>query len=150
MTVIGDDIAAALPELQAQAESMMQDTCDITMPGAGRGPLNPETGQREAPAPVTLYSGPCRVRQPNLAAGEIDAAGQALAVSDRVVSIPLAGDGYTEQGRAGIPARKATVRIMTVNPLGDPALVEKSFSYEAPMSQQSHPTARRMRCKEVE
>ncbi|MDR6861971.1 DUF6093 family protein [Phycicoccus sp. 3266] len=135
---------------QAAALAMMQDTCEITVPGAGRGPLNPDTGQREAPAPVTLYSGPCRVRQPNLAAAEADAAGQALAVSDRIVSIPLAGDGYTEQGRAGIPARKATVRIVTVNPTGDPELAGRSFSYEAPMAQQSYPTARRMRCKEAE
>jgi hypothetical protein len=145
---LGQDIAAALPELRAQAESLMQDACTITVPGEGRGPWNDETGTYDPPAPVTLYSGKCRVRQPNTSGNTADAGEATFSVSDRIVSIPLSGSGYAS-GVVGIPVH-ATVTMTAVSPVGDPAMVGKAFTYLSPASQQTHPTARRMRCKEVD
>lgn len=144
--MLGDDIAAALPELQAQAESMMRDACTVTVPGEGRGPWNDDTGTYDPPAPVTLYAGKCRVRQPNTGGNTADAGEATFNVSDRIVSLPLSGDGYAA-GVTGIPVG-ATVAITAT--VGDPFMVGKAFTYLSPASQQTYPTARRMRCKEVD
>src|SRR5688500_15713819 len=118
---LGTDIAAALPELRAQAESLMQDACEVTVPGAGRGPWNEETGTYDPPPPVVLYAGKCRVRQPNTGGNQSEAGEATFNVSDRIVSLPLSGDGYTPECLAlgGIPV-KATVRITAVSSVGDP------------------------------
>lgn len=59
---LADDIAAALPTLRAEAESMMLDACRIERPGAGQGVFNEATGQYDPPASTLVYEGPCRVQ----------------------------------------------------------------------------------------
>lgn len=54
-------IEAELPFLRAEAEARMRDTCRITRPGDGSPVFNPDTGQYENPAPVTVYEGKCRI-----------------------------------------------------------------------------------------
>lgn len=58
-----DEIRDALPEFQAEAESLMVDTCVITWldPDAA-WTVDPETGLDVPPAPVTVYEGPCKVQ----------------------------------------------------------------------------------------
>lgn len=59
--MIADEIASVLPQLQAQAESLMVDTCTITREGEG-WVVDPDTG-REVPAPpTTVYEGKCKVQ----------------------------------------------------------------------------------------
>lgn len=41
---------------------LLTDTCRITKPGVGKGPFNEGTGQYDAPAPVVVYEGPCRIQ----------------------------------------------------------------------------------------
>lgn len=57
---LADDVARALPEMRAAAESLMTDTCSITR-GAGTPVLNEDTGQYEGVA-TDLYEGRCRIR----------------------------------------------------------------------------------------
>lgn len=58
---LGDAIAAALPELQAQAESMMTDTCRVTRLGAAEWVTGAD-GIERPPGPVTVYEGQCKVQ----------------------------------------------------------------------------------------
>lgn len=150
--MIGDDIVEALPELRAQAVSLMQDHCTIAMPDPDGVPAwNPATEVYDPPAPLTLYSGVCRVRQPNQGDSTGEAGEATFNISERIVSIPMAGAGYTPACLAlgGIPV-KATVAIDAIGPVTDPFELGRRYSYESPASQQTHATARRMRCKEVD
>lgn len=54
--MIGDDLAAAIDELRAHAESAMRDTCTVTRPGAATDEV-----WGNAPAP-TVYTGRCKVQ----------------------------------------------------------------------------------------
>lgn len=57
---LGSAITGALPTLQAEAESMMTDSCVITRPGTPV--FDDATGQYTTPAGDTVYSGKCRIR----------------------------------------------------------------------------------------
>lgn len=41
---------------------LFTDTCRITKPGVGKGTFNPATGKYDAPEPVVVYHGPCRIQ----------------------------------------------------------------------------------------
>lgn len=56
--LIGDDIAAALPELRAQAVSLMVDSCSIVRPGLPA--TDPVTGA-SVPTSTPVYTGACKV-----------------------------------------------------------------------------------------
>lgn len=94
---LGSDIAAALPEIRAHAESLMQDTCVITDPVGGA--WDEETGSGssgETPTPV--YAGPCRVRMPSAGSGKADAGETAWPQADLVVSLPISGSSAVKVG----------------------------------------------------
>ncbi|MGC4151501.1 MAG: DUF6093 family protein [Propionicimonas sp.] len=57
--MIGDDIARALPELRAHAESLMRDTVLVERPGLTT--TDPETGQPTTPY-ATIYSGQAKIQ----------------------------------------------------------------------------------------
>lgn len=143
---MGDPTAVTLAGQQAAIETM-KDVCTITVPDPeGERVWDEENGVWGAPNPATLYTGKCRVRQPN-SGKQAEAGETTFSVSDRIISIPLSGDGYAV-GVVGIPIG-ATVTVDDVSPVGDPAMVGVHFTYISPASQQSHPTARRMLCKGV-
>ena len=133
---LGADIAAALPELRRQAESMMRDECTITRPGAQT--WDDATGGYIPGAPVALYSGPCRVRRPNLAEREALAGDADWTLAGAVVSIPV--DGTTDD------LLGATVHVEHCEM--DPALTGRDLKVTGPHAQ-SQATARRLRCVEV-
>ncbi|HQN97776.1 MAG TPA: DUF6093 family protein [Thermoanaerobaculales bacterium] len=133
---LGADIAAALPELRRQAESMMRDTCTITRPGAQT--WDDAAGAYTGGAPVQLYAGPCRVRRPNLAEREALAGDADWTLAGAVVSIPV--DGTTDD------LLGATVTVVGCEM--DPTLTGREFTVRAPHAQ-SQATARRLRCVEV-
>lgn len=84
--MLGDDIADALPELRAQAESRMRDSCTVTRPGA---PVwNPTTLQNDA-TPVTVYTGKCRVKAAVMRDRTVTVADQALIESQFILSLPI-------------------------------------------------------------
>lgn len=99
--MIGDDLAAALPELRAQAESMMRDTCVIT--GDGGEPVwNDETGTYDTPASVTIYTGKCRLRMPRAAGTRVDSGAATWAVDDGVLSLPVDGSQAVTAGHVAV------------------------------------------------
>lgn len=146
MLGFGDEISAFLiEEARPLAEDIFTDTCRITRPGEGQGPFNPETGQYDAPPPIVVYEGPCRLNVPGQIANASTAtAGEASwTVQDSVLSIPVDGDGYT----AGESVRSGhTVEYLTAP--HDPTLVGRRFGVVGQHSE-SQATARRLRIKEV-
>lgn len=142
--MLADDIAAALPELRAQAESMMVDTCLIADPNV-EAAWDAENGVWSTPEGAALYSGKCRIRQPS--AGTAAEAGEAaFAISDRIVSIPLSGEGYSE----GVDRIPVGASVTITSATGDPFLRGKTLTYLSPASEQTYPTARRMLCRKVD
>lgn len=138
--MLGDDIARALPELRAHAESMMRDTCTVER-HTGNGRVWDElTGTYSDPEPVTIYSGRCRVRARDAQDQSLTVGEAAWSVTDVVVSLPLS---------APAPPVDAVVTITTIGPLSDPSLLGSRFSVAGSLSKSSRPTARRLHCKEV-
>lgn len=138
--MLGDDIARALPELRAHAESMMRDTCTVER-HTGNGRVWDElTGTYSDPEPVTIYSGRCRVRARDAQDQSLTVGEAAWSVTDVVVSLPLS---------APAPPVDAVVTITTIGPLSDPSLLGSRFSVAGSLSKSSLPTARRLHCKEV-
>lgn len=133
---LGADIAAALPELRRQAESMMRDRCIITRPGAQT--WDDATGTHLPGSTSTAYAGPCRVRRPNVAERDAVAGDADWTVTGVVVSIPV--DGTTDD------LLDATVTIVACEM--DPSLTGRVFTVLAPHAQ-SQADARRLRCVEV-
>lgn len=93
--MLADDIAAVLPELRAEAERNMQDTCIITRAGTGKGPWNESTGQYDKPPRVTVYEGKCRLQIQSVtnSASDSTAGDRATVVQGDVLQLPVAGTG---------------------------------------------------------
>ena len=108
---LGDDIAAALPELRALAESRMQDTVRVRRPVDSEP--DPLTGI-DVPtyAPDDVYNGRCRVKAVNVQPATADSAGSTVTTQARELHVPndapailpgdvafLADDTYTPRLR---------------------------------------------------
>jgi len=109
--ILADDVAAALPEMRAQAEALMFDACKIgteTMTGA----RDETTGKRVTQFDV-VYEGRCRIKAGTTGATEVAAAGQELTEQASLLKLPVATSG-------GV--RTDMVVIITACPT-DPALV---------------------------
>ena len=87
--MLGDDLTAALSELQAHAVSRMRDACRIN--SAGSRVLDRQTGRYVDTPGVLLYEGRCRVRR-DTADRVVTAGGQQVTTRPYIVSIP-AGEG---------------------------------------------------------
>ena len=132
---LGDDIAAALPDLRAHAESLMWDSCVIT--GDGGAPVwNDETGTYDSPAGSTIYSGKCRLRMPRAAGNRVDSGEASWAVDDGVLSLPVDGSQAVTAG---------PVAVVT---LGLDPLVSVTVTVQATHAQTAS-TARRLPVKVV-
>lgn len=86
--MLGEDVAAFLPELRAQAESLMTAACAITR----SGPLtwNPSTLQHES-STVSVYTGKCRVKRGGAQGSAETVADQTLTESAYAVHLPVVG-----------------------------------------------------------
>lgn len=94
---LGDDLAWALPELRAQAESMMRDTCTIVSPPTDKT-WDEGTGTYALGLGVVIYSGKCRVRDANPSPQDV-VTGESLAAKRRVtLSLPVDGSSDVEDG----------------------------------------------------
>lgn len=127
---LGADIAHALPELRAGAESTMRASCRITR--AGGVVWNPETLQNES-STVDVYEGPCRLRAAGTQDAAADAADQAFIESRYILSLPVVGSEGVKGGDS--------VEILT-NP-SDAALVGRKFNVTS-VPAQSDASARRI------
>lgn len=111
---LGQAISAALPELQAAAESMMRDTCRITREPAGDADWVIVDG-REVPAEWSeVYVGPCRVRsyQPYESTPEVGGASET--VQRYAVHVPVSAGPFEPGDRVEITTNPARARAFRV------------------------------------
>lgn len=136
---LGFAVEAALPGLRAAAESRMTDTCRVTKPGAGAGNLDPDTGVRTNPIPVTVYQGPCRLGRVDVPNVQAAAGGEATwETQDSVLHLPaIAAAGVRPD---------MTVEYLTA--AHNPALVGKQFGVIGVVGS-SQATAHRCLVREV-
>lgn len=131
---LGSDLAAALPELRAAAESRMRDTCVISSEGV---PVwDEDSGTYTTPAGATVYEGPCRLRMPRTTGSRRDVGDASWAVDDAVLSLPIVGS-------EGVLSGHVAVVTLTDDPLGTVTVtVQASHT-------QTDSTARRLPVKVV-
>lgn len=136
--MIGDDIAAALPEMRAMAESLMTDECAITRAGVGVGTYDPVTNQVTPPPPILVYSGKCRIQRQQITSDTPTVAADVLVVAQHIVSIPV--------GSASVELED---RIEITGSASDSANIGRRFTARSPLHK-SQATALRIQCEEVE
>lgn len=135
--MLGDAIAAELPALRREAESLMVDSCRITADGSApvwddaTGTYTPATG-------ATVYEGRCRLRKPSAAPRDVDSGEAGWAVDDYVLSLPVDGSEAVAGGH--------TVEVLSS--ANDPAAVGMLLEVQGG-HWQSQSTARRLPCKVV-
>jgi hypothetical protein len=113
--VIGYDLAAALPELQAQAESLMRDLCEVREPDT-QGPYDPDTNTHTPVPGALVYSGKCRVRHLSRAEEVATLAEQQVTLVDYRITVPASASGI----RVGL--------FLKVTATADPDLLNKRLS----------------------
>ncbi len=133
--MLGDDIIGALPELRAQALSMMVDTCEIREPDSW-------VGETCAPGAVAwTYQGstaiPCRVKKAggDMSAGTSSAGNQDLTLTRVKISLPIDIDPLPGQ-------------VITITAAADATLTERRFVVDPAGEPGSLLTARRVVCHE--
>lgn len=140
--MLGHDIAAALPELRAQAESMMVDTCRVR---------RLDTDTPSVPDPDTLalvpnyladdiYAGPCRIQRPGaLSPREQVSGGFEFDVRAVIAQLPLSATDIASGDH---------VEVTAIGPLTDPDLMGLVATVQANLAK-THPTKRTLVCQEV-
>ena len=96
---LADDIAAVLPELRAQAESLMVDSCRITGPGEGDPVWDPDSGTYTDPAPVVVFEGRCQLPKVEPSGQSVDSGETNWAVGIVQIKLPMSA----APGEAGDP-----------------------------------------------
>ena len=136
--MLADDIAHALPELRAQAESAMTSTCTIRKRST-EYTTDADTGEVTPVPGAVVYSGECRVRPAGGQGGTVDVGGAELFTFDHLVSLPFDADGSANV-REGMPCH--------IDTSPDPALVGVEVEVSK-VDRGDHITARRLFCSEV-
>lgn len=85
---LGADLVAALPELQAHAESMMFDSV-IVRRQTGTTP-DYESGE-DVPTYVTVYAGRCRLVMRSTVVSDADSASELVALQGPRLDVPVSG-----------------------------------------------------------
>lgn len=84
------DIAFALPELRAQAESLMVDGCVIGFETKSTV-IDEQTGLYPDVIAEPVYTGPCELMDARAALQEVEAAGQLLIEQGSILKLPVDG-----------------------------------------------------------
>jgi hypothetical protein len=98
--MLGDDIAAELPHLRAEAESRMTETVRVGVLTEDTDPDTLDVVKILTP----VYEGKARIRFPQNPSGEVDAAGQLIVKQDSILSLPWGTPGVVPDMRAVIDA----------------------------------------------
>lgn len=137
--MIADDIAEALPELRAQAVSLMRDT--VLVERADGAPIVDDKGNI-TPSWRTIYTGPCRV-VPTVFKDTTQGAGETVFdLSDARIALPI-----TAEAGAIRNGDRATITAVD-QLLGDPANVGRVFTLQRDPDR-THPVERRFSAQEV-
>jgi len=102
---LGEDIAAALPGLRAQAESLMTEPCTIRRPiGNDTDPLTGES----VPAYRTpdVYAGPCKVQDAGNQAREVESGSSTATLTSLEVHIPVSAEAVAAGDFIEVGGRK--------------------------------------------
>jgi len=135
--MLGEDIAAALPELRAHAESLMVDTVRVQRQTGTN--VDPDT-LAEAPAFTTVYLGKARLQRPGaLSPNEQVAGGFEFDVRAVMAQLPLTATGIVAGDRVTVTAIGATT---------DPDLLGLVATVQANLTK-THATKRTLVCQEV-
>lgn len=132
--VIGAEIAAELPRLRAEAESMMVDTCAITRATAG-STFNETTGAYTGGSTTTVYTGACRVKPRDNADRVVQYGQEAVSFWPFIVSVPMSATGISLND------------IVTVTASALDASLVGMVLRVREVLQGSHLTARRLACE---
>ncbi|GLU88950.1 DUF6093 family protein [Agromyces sp. NBRC 114283] len=96
--MLGDDVRAALPGLQAHAESLMMDTVRVRRRGEPDPPdPDPVTGEYSF-SYTLIYEGKCRLILRSGVVRVVDAASQLVTVQEPRLDVPVAGTSAIEPG----------------------------------------------------
>lgn len=128
------DLSAALPFLQAEAESLMVDTCIIDRPG--EPVTDPETGA-VMPSHSVVYEGKCKVQQTLAQSSSKEAGSAVFNVQTSRVDLPV-----------GVGPVKTGDRVLMVAVRFDPALAGSLFRVKE-LFKKSWPTAQRIPVEEL-
>lgn len=133
---LGHDVAAALPGLRAEAESLMADTVLVQRP-TGDTTIDPVT-LAEVPAFEDVYSGRARIQRPGSLSPRDDVVGDfEFNVEAILTQLPLSATGISYGMRVTVTAVGAT---------SDPDLVGLISTVRANLTK-SHPTKRTLVCE---
>jgi hypothetical protein len=133
--MLSDAIAAALPELRAEAEAAMTATCTIRERD-GEWVTDEATGEATQTPGAAVYTGKCRVRPATLQAQSRELGGGEMFVSDLMVAVPVDASGV----------RKG--QLVTIDSSPDVALVGLVAEIQD-VARGDFLSARRMWCLEV-
>lgn len=138
--MIGDDVAAALPELRAQAVSAMRDTV-LVETATGEVVVDPVTNE-VIPEFSTVYAGACRIIRTDFKDFSKSAGEAVFDAADVKLATPITAEtGAIRNGD------RAT--ITAVDPVtGDPANVGRVFTVQRDPAR-TYPVERRFSCQEV-
>lgn len=135
--MLGDDIAAALPELRAHAESLMVDAVLVERPDGTT--LDPDSLE-EVPEFTSVASSQARVQRPAaLSPRESLSGGFEFGVNTVLVQLPLSVTGVSKGDR---------VTVTALGPTTDPDLLGMVATVRANLTK-THPTKRTLVCEEV-
>lgn len=135
---LGDDLAAVLPELRANAESMMRDTVKVER-ATGAVTPDPDTLE-EVPVYATVHEGNARVQRSGQVAPSETVAGEVeFGIGTPLVQLPLSVTGVKRGDR---------VTVTAVDAKSDPDLLGLVATVMANLTK-SHPTKRTLVCEEV-
>ena len=135
---LGGDIAAALPRLRSQAESMMTDTVRVER-ATGTQTMDPDTLEMVDDY-ATVYEDRARVQRSGQLSPHESVAGEVeFGVNALMVQLPLSALGIRKNDR---------VTVTAVGPLSDPDLVGLVATVQANLTK-THATKRTLVCEEV-
>lgn len=133
---LGGDVAAELPYLRAQAESLMVDTVLVQV-ATGETTIDPETLE-EVPAFTDVYAGPARIQRPGSLSPRDDVVGDfEFNIEAILAQLPLSASGISYGMRLTVTA---------VSSISDPDLVGLVATVRANMTK-THPTKRTLVCE---
>lgn len=136
--MLADDVAAALSEMRAQAEALMQDTVTVDR-DTGETTLDPDT-LAETPVYATVYTGKARIqRSAGLTTQDRVIGGYEVGVGTLIGQLPLSALGIKRGHRLTVTA---------LGPLSDPDLLGVTATVQANLTK-THPTKRTLLCQEV-
>ena len=122
---IGDDIAAALPELQRQAESMMRTPCTFKR---GETSGHDDDGRPVTTYGETVWSGMCQIPRA-LSASEETGGAETLVTTDHAIKLPVSAGHIFLPGDVAFIGDEATPRFRVIEDLE--ATWEKSIRLQA-------------------